>query len=72
MGRALIHLGVAVALALAAPIAISTGAFAKGSRCAVKNIDGKKITWRCKAGQKCCFDWLANKGACVAASEICL
>ena len=64
-----------VALALAyvlASLASSTDALAKGSRCAVKNMDGKRITWSCKAGQKCCFDWLANKGACVAKSEICL
>jgi hypothetical protein len=63
-------LGVAMAFALVAPM--STDAFAKSSRCAVKNMDGKKITWSCKAGRKCCFDWLANKGACVAASDICL
>jgi hypothetical protein len=66
-------IGVALALAfLVAPITSSTDALAKGSRCAVKNMEGKRITWRCRAGQKCCFDWLANKGACVAASEICL
>jgi len=66
-------LGVAIVLAfVVAPMTSSTDALARGSRCAVKNMDGKKITWRCRAGQKCCFDWLANKGACVAASEICL
>ena len=66
-------IGVALALAfVVAPITSSTDALAKGSRCAVKSMEGKRITWRCKAGQKCCFDWLANKGACVAASEICL
>jgi hypothetical protein len=35
-------------------------------------MSGKKIVWSCRAGQKCCFDWFANKGACVKASEICL
>ena len=37
--------GVALALAfLVAPIASSTDALAKGSRCAVKNMEGKRIT----------------------------
>jgi len=68
-----IMIGVALTFAFAfAPMASSTDALAKGSRCAVKSMEVKRITWRCRAGQKCCFDWLANKGACVAASEICL
>jgi hypothetical protein len=72
MGRSVMFLAAAVALTFAAPIVSSSGAFAKGSRCAAKTMSGKRIVWSCRAGQKCCFDWLANKGACVKASEICL
>jgi hypothetical protein len=72
MGRSVMFLVVAAALTFAAPIVSSSGALAKGSRCAAKTMSGKKIVWSCRAGQKCCFDWFANKGACVKASEICL
>ena len=72
MGRWMMLLGFVAALTIAAPIATDPGAQAKGSRCVVKSMDGKKTAWSCRAGKKCCFDWLANKGACVAASEICL
>jgi hypothetical protein len=65
-----VALGVLIALGFAA--SVSSGALAKSGRCAVKNMDGKKITWSCKAGRKCCFDWLANKGACIPASDVCL
>ena len=72
MGRSAIFLAAVTALAFAAPIVSSSGALAKGSRCAVKTMSGKKVVWSCRAGQKCCFDWFANKGACVKASDICL
>jgi hypothetical protein len=71
MGRLVMLLAVAVAI-FAAPIASSSGAYARGYRCAAMTMSGKRIVWSCRAGQKCCFDWLANKGACVKASEICL
>jgi hypothetical protein len=35
-------------------------------------MDGKQTKWRCKKSQKCCYDWLAGKGACVGANDICL
>ena len=40
--------------------------------CAATAMDGKQAKWRCKAGQKCCFSWLSNKGTCIAASDLCL
>ena len=57
MGRSVMFLVVAAALTFAAPIVSSSGALAKGSRCAAKTMSGKG------------FDWFANKGACVKASE---
>jgi len=71
MGRFALFL-MAAALAFAAPIASSSGAHARGHRCAAKTMSGKRIVWSCRAGHKCCFDWLANKGACVKASDVCL
>ena len=44
----------------------------KARSCAATGMDGKKISWKCKATQKCCLNWLMNKGGCVAASDICL
>ncbi len=66
--------GCGVALLVIAPIGFHTGAVAKpkGMICKATGLDGKQSKWACKAGQKCCFDWLNNKGACVAASSICL
>jgi len=30
------------------------------------------VTWVCKASEKCCYDYLARKGVCGAASSRCL
>jgi hypothetical protein len=29
------------------------------------------VTWICKASEKCCYDYLARKGTCIAASSRC-
>ncbi len=71
MGRLVMLLAIAVAI-FTGPIAASSDAYARGHRCAAKTMSGKRIVWSCRAGHKCCFDWLANKGACVKASDICL
>jgi hypothetical protein len=65
--------GCTLAFALAAPAGFDAAAAKmKGVACAASAMDGKKVKWQCRASQKCCFNWLANKGGCVAASEICL
>ncbi len=63
-----------LALTLIPPIGFDLGAAAKpkAMMCKATGWTGKQSTWKCKAGQKCCFDWFNNKGACVAASSICI
>jgi hypothetical protein len=65
-------LGCALALSIIAPIGFDTGAAARGVVCKATGLDGKQSKWRCKAGHKCCFNWLTNKPACASASSICL
>jgi hypothetical protein len=45
---------------------------ATSTACVATAMDGKQTKWRCKAGQKCCFSWLSNKGTCIAASDLCV
>lgn len=44
----------------------------KNKQCTATQLDGKQSKFKCKADEKCCFDYIANKGSCVAASAICL
>jgi hypothetical protein len=30
------------------------------------------VSWKCKASEKCCFDWITSKGTCVAGTAVCL
>jgi hypothetical protein len=30
-----------------------------------------QVAWSCRRDQKCCYDWVARRGNCVAASERC-
>jgi hypothetical protein len=60
-------------LILGTPLSFDAAAAAKkAGACVATGMDGKKATWRCKATQKCCFNWISNKGGCIAASDICL
>jgi len=44
----------------------------KSKACTAAGMDSKKVSWKCKASEKCCFDWLTSKGTCAASSAICL
>lgn len=75
MKRAIAAFACTFALVLGAPMGFDAHAAKKkgGSiACSATKLDGKQTKWRCKAGQKCCFNWLTNQGACVGASDICL
>jgi len=61
-----------VAIAMAAPIGSYSSAEAKAIACKASNIMGKQSKWKCKADQKCCYNWVEDKGGCVAKSAICL
>lgn len=65
-------------LVLAFSISTSGDAEAKRKKAAPKNkactattIDNKKVSFRCKASEKCCFDGLMAKGNCVPAGQAC-
>ena len=71
MTRSLILFGCVFAFALAAPLGLGAVAAKKSRICAATMMDGKQTKWRCKASQKCCYDWLSGKGACIATSDFC-
>jgi hypothetical protein len=65
-------------LALAFTISTSGDAEAKRKKAAPKNklctattIDNKRVSFRCKASEKCCYDGLMAKGNCVPAGQVC-
>jgi hypothetical protein len=65
MSRWVLLFGCAFALAVATPMGFEAEAKKGKSRtCASTGMDGKKTKWQCKAGEKCCFDWLMSKGTC--------
>ena len=63
--------GCAFALAVASPMGFEAAAAKKGKSCAATTMSGKQTKWKCKAGTKCCYNWLMGKGTCIAASDIC-
>lgn len=70
------RLMVAITLSLAFVLPMSFEAEAakkpKNKQCTATQLDGKQSKFKCKADEKCCFDYVVNKGSCVAASAICL
>ena len=67
-----------VALALALSFSVSTEAEAKkkskapkAKLCQATSIDKKKVSFRCKANESCCYDGLMAKGNCVPAGQVC-
>jgi hypothetical protein len=44
---------------------------AKSKSCKATTIDGKKVSFRCKASETCCYDGLMAKGNCVPAGQVC-
>jgi hypothetical protein len=72
MTRCLVICGCVFALAIAAPLGSDAQAAKKGKWCSAAAMNGKQTKWKCKAGLKCCYDWMGGKGACVAATDVCL
>jgi hypothetical protein len=40
--------------------------------CKATKLDGKPMTFKCKASEKCCFSIIESKGTCRPASATCL
>ena len=53
----------AVALACAS-LSFSGVADAGHKLCKATTLEGKKVTFKCKADQRCCYNKLLNKGTC--------
>ena len=43
----------------------------KSKMCVATALDSKKISFKCMATEKCCFDTLTSTGSCIAASAVC-
>ena len=67
-----VAIAVMFAIAAIAPMSMSAQAAGKNKLCMATSLDNKKVSFKCKAAEKCCFDAIANKGNCVAAGQLCL
>ena len=43
----------------------------KSKQCTGTTMEGKKVNFRCKANESCCFDGLMAKGNCVPKGQVC-
>lgn len=43
----------------------------KSKLCLAKTVDNKKVSFRCKASETCCYDGLMAKGNCVPKGQVC-
>ena len=67
-------LAVTLSLMLVAPASFEAEAAKKpkNKQCMATQLDGKKVSFKCKSDEKCCFDSITNKGNCLPANGICL
>ena len=59
------------AIAAIAPMGMQAEAKGKNKLCQAMSLDNKKVSFRCKASEKCCYDGLMAKGNCVPAGQVC-
>ena len=75
--RWIIALALSVALGLSFMMVSSSDAEAKKKRvaksklCTATTFENKKVSFKCKASESCCFDGLMAKGNCVPAGQVC-
>lgn len=68
-------LGVAATFALALTLPLGSQAEAHKYRnklCTAKPHFHSPISWKCKAAQKCCYDWVLRRGKCIAGADRCI
>ncbi len=69
---------IAAAFATALAFAFAHGTPAEAAKkpmskmCMAKALDGKAMSFKCAATEKCCFNYLTSQGTCIAATAICL
>lgn len=61
---------IAVSFGLAAPVEAAKKPMNK--QCLATDSAGKKLSFKCSAAEKCCWQPLIQKAACVPATGICL
>lgn len=71
-----VALGAALAFAFTLPMSSEAEAKKKASvpknkACIGTTIEGKKVSFKCKASESCCFDGLMAKGNCVPKGQVC-
>jgi hypothetical protein len=44
---------------------------AASKSCKATSLEGKKVSFKCKTSESCCYDGLMAKGNCVPAGQIC-
>ena len=66
--------GCVLGLALALPLGSAAEAAKKpkNKMCMAKALDGKAVSFKCAANEKCCFNYLTSQGTCPAATATCL
>ncbi|MEQ8823611.1 MAG: hypothetical protein RIC14_04470 [Filomicrobium sp.] len=59
-----IAFAVALAFASVSFTGVADAGHHKHKLCKAKTLKGKKVTFKCKADQRCCYSKLLNKGTC--------
>lgn len=73
----IVALGAALTLAFSLPMSSDAEASkrkasaGKAKMCTGTTFEGKKVNFRCKANETCCFNGLMAKGNCVPQGQIC-
>lgn len=75
--KKLMTIALGLAIAIGASMSVGTEVEAakksapKSKACKATSLDGKKVSFRCKANESCCYDGLMAKGNCVPAGQVC-
>jgi hypothetical protein len=72
MMRMAIAVILALGFAVTLPVGDAEAKKPKKKQCVATALDGKKVSFKCKRKETCCFDYAINQGSCKKASEVCL
>ena len=67
-----VAIAIMFAIAAIAPMSITAEAKGKNKLCMATSLDNKKVSFKCKAAEKCCYDAIMNKGTCAPAGQVCM
>lgn len=69
MPKLLFAVAATFALALTLPLGSQAEAGHRHKLCKAKPHFHSPISWKCKAAEKCCYDWLLRRGSCGTGSR---